>query len=268
MDVKYYAGLFDADGSFGIQANKLSNGNFKVNAVASIKQVSFRDRCLKELAEAMNCNTYKESFENSWKDITSIRLVGKKALNLIEKLKNHLVIKREVVDFILEIHGQEVNETVLKTLKKMLKEIRYEIHPLKKNHPSRRWMAGYIDGDGCLRSQVRGYGGLTTKIEVTSYSRDTQGVELLKKAFGGTIIKHGRNAIRWVKYLNESNAQKVLGYFSNHSKIKRTQVLFVLDYLNKGKHLKSRGASLESNIILKEQLQNLKQPQRLNEKGH
>lgn len=267
MNVKYYAGLFDSDGSFQIQARKLENGNFKIHAKATICQLQFRDRPLKELSDYFNVSLYDKKAQGNDQPATQFVVVGNKAFTLIQKIKNHLVIKKEVAEFIEQVHNQEVNETVLKTIKHLLKEIRYEMHPLNKNHPSSGWMAGYIDGDGCLRSQLRKTGNLVTKLEVTSYDRDLQGVELLKKAFGGSIHKHGQNAVRWVLHLNESNAQKVLGYFSNHSRIKRTQVLFVLNYLNKGKHLRKRGATFDSNRELKEQLQNLKQPQRLNEKG-
>lgn len=267
MNVKYYAGLFDSDGSFQIQAVKLNNGNFKIHAKATICQLQFRDRPLKELADYFQVSLYDKGTKPHETAATQFVVVGNKALTLIQKIKNHLVIKKEVAEFIEQVHGQEVNEIVLKTIRGLLKELRYEIHPLTNNHPSSGWMAGYIDGDGCLRSQLSNRGKLDTKLEVTSYDRDMQGVELLKKAFGGSIHKHGQNAVRWVLHLNESNAQKVLGYFSNHSRIKRTQVLFVLDYLNKGKHLKKRGATFDSNKELKEKLQNLKQPQRLNEKG-
>lgn len=268
MDVKYYAGLFDADGSFGIQARKLANGNFKIQPKAAIKQVDFRAKPLRDLNEEFKGTSFVETFEDkSWNATFNLVYTCSKAKNLMEKLKNHLVLKKEVVEFILEVSDQEVNQVVLKTIKGLLKQLRYEIHPLNKNFPSRRWMAGYIDGDGCIRVQLRSNGGISIKLEITSYNRDTQGVDLLKKAFGGCIIKHGANAIRWVKHLNESNAQKVLGYFSNHAKIKRTQVLYVLEYLNQGKHLKKRGATLETNKVFKETLQNLKQPQRLNEKS-
>jgi len=268
MDVKYYAGLFDADGSFGIQVDKRQDGTFRLSARASLKQLEFRAKPLKDLAEELKGTLYTELHEDKpgWRPTCGFVVTHQKAVSLMEKLKNHLVIKREVVDYILTINGQVVNKEVLKAIKKILKDLRYEIHTLNKNHPSRRWMAGYIDGDGCIRSQVRRYGGLSTKLEVTSYDRDTQGVELLQKAFGGSINKHGNNAIRWVVNITENNANKIIGYFQKHSSMKRTQLLYVLDYLNKGKHLKKRGATLESNTRLKETLQQLKQPQRLSEK--
>lgn len=269
MDAKYYAGLYDADGSFSIQARKLANGNFKIQPRAVLTQLTFRDKPLRDLQREFGGTLYTDKHEEhkGWQETTVLVMTCAKALRLMEHLKKHLVIKKEIVDFIQNVSGKEVNQDVLNVVKKSVKELRYEIHPLRTNQPSRRWIAGYVDGDGCLRAQVSKRGYLKVRLEITSYDRDTQGVELLQKAFGGSINKHGKNAIRWVLYITESNAQKVLGCFVRHSKIKQDQVQYALNFLNNGKHLRNRGATLESNTEFKETLSAMKQPQRLSESG-
>jgi len=269
MDVKYYAGLYDADGSYSIQARKLADGTFKIQPRAVLTQATFRDKPLRDLHKEFGGTFYttKDDQNQEWEEISYLAMTYQSAEKHIEQLHKYSDVKKEVMEYVLNTSGKVVNGVVLKAVKKNLKDIRYEIHPVRTNHPSRRWMAGYIDGDGCLRAQVSKQGYLKLRLEVTSYDRDTQGVELLQKAYGGSIGKHGNKAIRWVVHITESNAQKILGGMVLHNKIKQDQVRYALNYLNQGKHLRKRGATFESNMKFKETLSGMKQPQRLSESG-
>jgi hypothetical protein len=59
-------------------------------------------------------------------------------------------------------------------------------------HPSRSWLAGYFDGDGCLYAQLNPHGhSASIKVSIDSNTDETDGLELVHKAFGGRIETRG-----------------------------------------------------------------------------
>lgn len=267
MDMKYFAGLLDADGCIKIQARKLVNGNFVIQANVSINQCSFRADPLVEMANHYSVGVFREKKAETWNEATTVTLTCKKAVNFLEHVKNHLVIKQDIAEYVISISGKEVNQDVLKAIKKILKDMRNTPKHANRPFPSSRWFSGYFDGDGCLRAQVTKEGGVRLRMEITTYKHDLAGVELLQKNYGGAIGKHGNNALRWVKNLDETNCKIILSDIVKHSRMKRTQIEYALGFIGNGKHLLKKGGSKEANIRFKETLQQMKQPHRLSEQN-
>lgn len=262
MNMKYFAGLFDADGSFTAEPRKLQNGNFRIQLRATLYQLD-KENVLREFAEYWESTIQKHP--NGTLN-TSLRC--NKALRFMEQVKNHLVVKKPLVDYLINIHGKEVNPVVWKVIKKEIKKLRCNEKP-KKPYPSRRWCAGYIDGDGCIKSDYRKKdGNVSVYLIVSSINTASAGIKLLHRFFGGQIYtqkQKGKEIQHWKIYLSESNSKTILGYFGKHLRIKKAQSDYVLGYIGKGKHIKKRGATPEQNKKFHNNLSAMKRPQRLSD---
>lgn len=255
INVKYYAGLFDADGSFDFRPNKRDNGKYYIDIKAVLYQKDVR--VLIELAQKFDV-PIKQT-----KGCCSVILQGNKAKRLMEMIKNHLVIKKQVVEYLLQIKGSTVDD--VSVVRETVKAKRKEAAP-EKDFPSRAWMAGYVDGDGCILSSFRKTdGNLEFKLSVVSHKTQRAGIDLMHKAFKGIIVEQG-DCVRWNVSLSVTKGKQVLSYFTKHLVMKQDQAYLVLNCLNTRKHFRKEGASVEGNLKIHQQLQTLKHPQRLNPK--
>lgn len=241
IDVKYVAGFVDADGSISVHVQKRDNGRYGLYPKVNIGQLSFRDYVLRDIAEEYDVSIYRRESA----DMSLIDLTGRKAVTFLYLIKNHLVIKDELAEYVLSL-PKEVSNEELKQIKKVVKSLRRKNTPTK-NFPSRKWMAGYIDGDGCFTGRTNKNGVLTTRLTIASACDALAGLELIKDAFGGSIRIKG-NASYYELNLGVSNTIKLYDYCGKHLRIKRTQMQLVKDYVGSNKHSKYHGATAENNI--------------------
>lgn len=241
IDVKYFAGFIDADGSFNLFVQKLANGLFKIYPKVSLAQLEFRNESLRELAEHYGVAVH--TINNG--TLTNVSLHCAKAITFINLIKNHLVIKKEVAEYLLSVAGKEVTEEELKAIKSVVKQLRKQNVP-NKNFPSRKWMAGYIDGDGCFYSKVTKNGVLNCKLIIASSSDALAGLELIKKSFGGSIRIEG-NSSKYELHISSSKATELYDYIGKHLRIKKTQMELVRNWVGENRHAKSKGATYETN---------------------
>lgn len=269
---KYYAGLIDADGSLNIMPRPLSNGNTRINIQVVIKLRYDQEEILQPIADHYNVKLYHYSVVDNRTGNTyhsvGLNLNGKKAMRLLEMIKKHLVIKQSIAEWLLSVYNEEATPDRLEAIKAERTSLRLDTTPSKKNHPTRQWVAGYIDGDGCINSgYAKDTGSLSLQIMVATSIHDPQGVLLLHKAFGGRFQKRD-NTLRW--YLNigdPSKAEQFLTFCNSHLRIKRWQADYVLGIIRERKHLKKHGATPESNLLIHETLMKAKKPHRLSDKN-
>lgn len=246
-NVKYYAGFFDADGSFDFRPTKRENGTYYLNIKAALYQKD--PEALRDFAEQWEVPVAPSG------NVYCVTLSGSKAEMFMQEVKKHLVIKRPVVELLLSLKGMTV--TNISEVREAVKAARAQTGP-EKNYPSRQWMAGYVDGDGSIGSSFRkADGNLEFKLAVTSHVTQRAGLDLMHKAFGGFIAEQG-DVRRWHVALSVTKGQQVLGFFRKHSKVKGSQAALVLDCLRTGKHLKRQGATAEKNLEVHKTLQQLK----------
>lgn len=257
-NIKYMAGFLDADGSYGLSSFKNADGTYTIYPYVSAAQAVYQDEMLRILAKDFKVQGHVKTFDNpNWSDTFNLHIGGKKGLRLMEHVKNHAVIKRDVIEFCLSQAGNRVSKEELKDIKKLLKKIRKAPQTKVRPFPSRRWLAGYFDGDGCISTSMLKDGTLITFITITCWKPDSQAVELIMKQFGGSIQDSG-SCVKYRVNITETSSHKILGYFGKHTIAKKRQIDAVLAYVGKGKHLKRRGATTEDNTLFKKKLSAMK----------
>jgi hypothetical protein len=261
---KYLAGFVDADGTFGIRFKRMSHG-WKALMYLEAGQTVKKDKIIHRIRETfggyiqvMPRSGYNGDEYSKW------NLTSKQSETLLSRIRKHLVLKRAYADFCLsymQIHRGFLNDEQMQKDKQLLQEARSMRSDPLPNYPSRKWVAGYFDGDGCIASRLNNSGRfckpavLQARIETDR----TEGIELLQKAFGGKIYNGRVQATKvWILHLEPSKAKKFLGYFCKHSITKRAEIYFALGC--------AEGGNYRDGIPIRQALQHLKtQEQRLND---
>ena len=267
---KYYAGLADADAYTGLSFCKSTDGSY--NVYATIKY-AFRwdtaDKVLPALCEEYDVTPFRRKpKEGDYQQ--SVQLTGKKAVRLMEQIKKHSILKRQLMEWLISMNGKNLTKEELPGVRAKLKSLRADKTLSKKDYPSRQWTAGYIDGDGCFASMYdKKHGGLVFRVMITSHRDDPQGVLLMQKAYGGNVyVRKDGNLCYTFSLADKDSAEKFFSGVLPHIRVKRAQADFILSVLRKGRHLKKNGATPESNLELHNKLKELKKanrPQRLSE---
>lgn len=220
---KYIAGFFDADGTVGLI---FPPGCQRPQIRMAFSQKTSSGRVIeliqKEIGGTVKINTI------SGDEYSSLTLYGQSAKNALNRIKKHLVLKRHYVNVCLDLANQIVVD--VSAAKAYLKEQRKARCLPLPNFPSRRWLAGYFDGDGCLAVGWRGENrAASVLLRVASSDFDTEGLEIIQKAFGGRIhdMRNGR-CRQYVLNMPPSKAVQVLEYFAKHLVVKKAQAEFIL----------------------------------------
>lgn len=240
LDVKYVAGFVDADGSIMAHIQKRDENRYGLYPKVNIGQLTFRDNLLREISEEYDVNIYRRESA----DMSLLDLTGTKAERFLQIIKKHLVIKDDLAEYVLNL-PKEVSKEELKEVKKTIKFLRKK-DVSSKNHPSRKWMAGYIDGDGCFTGRVNQKGVLTTKLTIASSCDALAGINLIKKAFGGSVRIVG-NSSYYELSLGVSKTKELYEFCGKHLRIKMTQMALIVSHVGENKHSKSHGATEEQN---------------------
>jgi hypothetical protein len=261
---KYLAGLIDADGSFGVRYFRRSQGDFRPAMFLQVSQKATKNRILYLLQEsfggAVHTVDTTTGFGGSATSVWSVPHT--EAMKLLYRLDKYMVVKRGRAPLMIDyIHNnRRVTEDRLEAHRAQLDVLRRFSHKLP-NYPSRKWMAGYFDGDGCFASRIDKKSGYTyLSLRVTAHKDDANGVLLLHKAFGGLInYSKGENLPCWVLHLPPSKALQVVGHFANNAVIKRAEAFFVRGC--------AKGGNYRDGSAIHEALRHLKaQEQRLNDR--
>lgn len=270
---KYYAGLVDADAYLGLSFNKSTDGTYLVYTEAAIGlRWDSADKVLPALAEEYRVSLYEEEKKKPVGELQKkVQLRGSKGVRFLEQIKNHLVLKRGLAEYLISMNGKKLQEEELPVVRARIKELRADRTLSKKDYPSRQWFAGYIDGDGCFTTVFNKDGGLAFRLCITSHRDDPQGIELIRKAYGGSIyVRKDGNLFYYLTLKNDGASDKLFEGVLPHIKARRAQADYVRSVLRSGSHLKKNGATYQSNQKIRKKLQELKrpkssEPQRLSE---
>lgn len=223
LSEKYIAGFFDADGTVGLTFKKDCS---KPQIAVGFSQKTSQDKVLHMIQEEHGGNVRINTIGGN--DYSMLQIYGSTAVSFLNRIKNHLVIKRHYVNVCLDMVGKSFPDH--DAAKKYLKQQRRVKSLPLPNFPPRKWLAGYFDGDGCLSVQQLSGAGTATMVAVIAASDyDTEGIEIISKVYGGFIhdVKGGE-VKSWRLSMPASKATEFLGYFAKHLVIKREQAEFVL----------------------------------------
>jgi len=223
---KYIAGFLDADGSVELSLTKHLRLGFY--------QKTSNDGVIYLIHKALGVGTITERSGKTrgiTTYVTRLIITGQKAVDTLCRLKPYLVTKRIKANRLLCEAG-------------FTERVGTDSLPV---HPSRSWLAGYFDGDGCLYAQLNPHGhSASIKVSIDSNTDETDGLELVHKAFGGRIETRGIKNIRWTLGLDASKAKQFLSYISPRLLNKREQAYFVLACADMGNF---RDGETISNIL-------------------
>lgn len=253
LSEKYLAGFLDADGCIYIQWLK---EGWKPQLRINFTQKKEQDKVIEMIHEEYG--GYLKNTTVKGIDYTGLDFCGKTADMLLSRIKKHLVVKRRYADICLGFSREKAFN--IPELKKRLKDERkIQSLPLP-NFPSRKWLAGYLDGDGCISTQ--GFSKMGTPklvLHIACSNYDSEGIELIHKAFGGGINDMCEKRCKQLRItLHPSKAKEIFGPIVKYMVTKQTQAQFILGCAEMG-HYRD-GESIKS------ALKQLKaSPHRLNE---
>lgn len=236
---KYLAGFIDADGSLSLFAIKQNDGTFYPALTFKICQASSIDHNFRLLTSLFNKvklgRIYiRQNQPGNKADICEWVIRPTNELEMfIPRIAKYLVIKGKHFSRTLEwyrsIKGTRYSQQELKWLRLNLQQSRVDTGPLKpKNYPSSAWLAGYMDGDGCIYIGKR-----QSLFTISFHKNDMQAPILIQKAFGGHIyaglwktnpsVMQYRLTLGGRETLNASGL-KLLRYVIPHLQIKKYKV--------------------------------------------
>ena len=235
-EVKYLAGLIDADGSIGFEFvdNKVYLA-LSIIAAESIDKHGF----IKSLPALTGAGTVCEKSRKveTWAKVAVWKMSKAKDIEmLLPRFIKHMVIKGKHCQRMLnqwqKYRSQTLTDTVIEQLKVFAKASRADAGPVKpKKHPTWAWVAGYLDGDGSyIYKQPPSHSHPRMIVQATAHENDKVALELLYKAFGGTLNNRGISCPHiwdWKHSLGRSNNSFALAFLPkvlNHSKLKKHKI--------------------------------------------
>lgn len=251
---KYLAGLIDSDGCFCF-GRVIKNRQPKLTL--NITQRKDHAKVLYDVQETFGGKLYERAPRKRCPNpVVEWHLHETQAKMLIARLLQHLVIKRDYAQWVLEVTSKPLGMDSIE-FNKIRKEKRNSRCTHEKNFPSRKWLAGYFDGDGTVGvSYVTQDNRVILRFGITAHKKDSIGIELIKKNFGGAFSDTSKDnsCYQWTLYLSDKNSSQgknFLDYFFKHCVIKHNQLLAVKEYLN---------SDNPNGLLLRDRLKQLKNP--------
>lgn len=147
---------------------------------------------------------------------------GVQAVSLINRIKQHLVVKGQHAERMLNLYSRYAGYgnyvTNPERLKKYVKMSRDNTGPLKpKNFASKAWTAGYIDSDGYLSHTQR-------CLDFGANKRDIAALALLSKTYGREVKEGREGEIRLRHHFpikDKTLSKRILVPLLPHLRVKR-----------------------------------------------
>lgn len=232
LSEKYVAGFLDSDGS--IQVVLRADCNYPMISLA-FSQSTDQDEVLhliqRDYGGALTYSAARAAGDPGGKAsaATTLALGSKASRMLLSRIHKHLVVKRRYAEVCLDVIKEKVTKDDHERVRAYLKVQRQIPSTYMPNYPSRKWMAGYLDGDGCFSVQrLSKLGNASLILHVAAAKYDEIGIRLLQKAFGGRLhdMCSGR-VTQWCLPFPPSKAKEVLNFCGQYLVVKRDQAEFV-----------------------------------------
>lgn len=240
---KYIAGFFDADGTVNVVFHaECRTPQLRLGFSQKTDQDEVLQRIHEEWGGCVRYNTVKGV------SYTHLTWSGNRQCSmLLNRIKQFLVIKRHYAEVCLDVCSRQIGKDEIPKVREYLKIQRKQRSlPLPK-HPSRKWLAGYIDGDGCISvTQLRKPSGVADLVlHIAASDFDTEGIETIQKAFGGRINDMCDGRVRqYAVSLQPSKIKEIFEEIHTSMVVKRDQAEFILKcaamgHLRDGENIKA-----------------------------
>jgi len=240
-DVKYLAGLIDADGWGRIQFQKsISTGKTYIKFQIGVGCSESIDRDGQFINWLSSFGGSVSVQELNGKNFNTWSLQKKSELNMfLPRIIKHQIIKakhfKRMFDIYSEYRGMALSEKDIISIKNTLSGSRLDTGPLKpKNYPSKAWTSGYLDGDGHYGLHSSKKRSSKLGIDVLSTERDSTGLQLLLKTYGGNI-SYSSGHPRWYRGLGKQHKQFAIQFLKTmhrHSRLKKWKIEQMLAFHN------------------------------------
>jgi hypothetical protein len=239
LSEKYIAGFLDADGCISVNFKK---GLYKPLLGVSFSQQTSRDEVLLLIRESIGGGSLVKQTVKE-KEYSQLVFSGSSAMALLSRIAKYLVVKKHYAYVCMELVKSGKPIDPIEGRKYLKEQRKIESLPLP-NYPSRKWMAGYFDGDGNFNTSVRSYISKANSetgfqkavlyFNIASSSWDTEGLKLIQRAFGGTIyhLKGDTHVLRI--NMQPSKAKEMLNHFGKYLILKKEQADYILSCANIG----------------------------------
>jgi hypothetical protein len=224
---KYLAGFIDADGYIGIRSRIGARPDCEIQVS---QRILYREPIDAVVAEFGGFSRIRVIDGGEY---VSADLRGGNAVKLLERLAKYAVVKGPWMRAALElVRHAEIHRTAeqVASFRDVWKQIKRESSHTEKNFPSRKWLAGYIDGDGTFTVKVCPKTGYAyPHVSVLSEPHMDVGIRLIEKAFGGNLCKLSTGNAQWTLHLSQpSKIEKFVSFFADHLIIKKAQAYYLL----------------------------------------
>lgn len=234
-DIKYLAGLLDADGSFFF--NYSYNRAYLTISLDLSTGIDKDCKYTEWLSDKLNVKYVKSKRELNAKDVFSLKITISKRSTIemiVPRILKYLTIKGKHLNNLFnkwkEVSGKTLSDIEIEELKQFCKDSRKDVGPVKeKSWLPKAYVAGFIDGDGCY-CMKKSSG--TYNVSTVSHQQDRIVADLLFKQYGGRI-HYQEQWVRWVHPLGRTNKQfaiKFLRDMHRHSRLKQYKIEQFLHY--------------------------------------
>ena len=233
-EIKYLAGLLDADGSLS-----LTHNNGYLGLVLNLELAESCDRDGKYITSLSlkGGNLYTRKREENWAQTNTWRIVKRSELEMfLPRVIKHMVIKAKhwntLLTWFREYQGRIITINEYDLLSLQSHESRLVSGPLhEKIHPTWAWVTGYLEGGGWFMIRKR-----PNQVEIQTGAvcqmSDVVALKLLQKAFGG-VVKEDRGHMRWLRNLGPKDsafAKRFCTKLVQHSRLKTHKIEQILYY--------------------------------------
>ena len=234
-DIKYLAGLLDADGSFFFNYPRgFAYLTISLDLSDSIDRNFEYTYWLSEQLGVKPCIGNRDP--SKWANQAKITICKRSTLEmLVPRLLKYLVIKGKhlarLYDKWRELRGVKSSKEHLEKLKEFVKSSRADVGPIRaKSWLPKAYVAGYLDGDGsyCFKKSSGKYG-----ITTVSHADDRIVQDLLLKQYGGTIRIDKAGHVRWYRTLGKTQRSFAIPFLKDmvrHSRLKKWKIEQFLHY--------------------------------------
>lgn len=234
-DIKYLAGLLDADGSFFFN---YTSGYVYLTIALDLsdsidKGFKYTHWLSKELGVKPHIGNRNPA---KWANQAKVVISKRAALEtLVPRLLKYLVIKGKHLESLFnkwrELRGVKSSKSEVDELREFVKTSRKNVGPIRtKSWLPKAYVAGYLDGDGCysLRTKRGKY-----SIEAVSHLDDRIVQDLLLKQYSGYIVEGSDGYVRWCRALGRTNKDFAVPFLQDmvkHSRLKKWKIEQLLNY--------------------------------------